>query len=96
MAIRSMNRFNPLVRQVRRAALLRAPAVLSDGRLLESFLTCRDEAAFAMLVKRHGPLVLGVCRRVIGNLHDAEDAFQRNREPCWTGSASRITSPGRH
>src|SRR5260221_6593076 len=76
MATRSMNRFNPLVRQVRRAALLRAPTVLSDGRLLESFLTCRDEVAFAMLVKRHGPMVLGVCRRVIGNLHDAEDAFQ--------------------
>jgi RNA polymerase sigma factor (sigma-70 family) len=76
MPTRSMDPLNRLVRHVRRAALMRAPCVLSDGRLLESFLVCRDEASFAMLVKRHGPMVLGVCRRIIGNLHDAEDAFQ--------------------
>jgi RNA polymerase sigma factor (sigma-70 family) len=49
---------------------------VSDGRLIESFQRHRDETAFAELVRRHGPMVLGVCRNILHNVHDAEDAFQ--------------------
>jgi RNA polymerase sigma factor (sigma-70 family) len=48
----------------------------SDADLLESFVSRRDELAFSTLVRRHGPMVLGVCRRVIRRHADAEDAFQ--------------------
>jgi RNA polymerase sigma factor (sigma-70 family) len=47
-----------------------------DALLLEQFIECRDEAAFAALVRRHGSMVMGVCRRLLHDQHDAEDAFQ--------------------
>src|SRR5687767_7254020 len=48
----------------------------SDERLLERFLSRREEGAFAALLRRHGPMVWGVCRRLLPCAHDAEDAFQ--------------------
>src|SRR5579885_3017820 len=47
-----------------------------DRQLLDDFAACRDEAAFAALVSRHGAMVLRVCRRVLRHEEDAEDAFQ--------------------
>lgn len=48
----------------------------SDGLLLARFHRDGDETAFALLVQRHGPMVLSVCRRVLGDSPDADDAFQ--------------------
>jgi RNA polymerase sigma-70 factor (ECF subfamily) len=48
----------------------------SDAELLARFLARRDEAAFAAIVARHGPMVLRVCRRILADAHAAEDCFQ--------------------
>ncbi len=56
--------------------LQQAGSGLTDGQLLGRFIATRDETSFVALVRRHGPMVLGVCRRVLHNSHDAEDAFQ--------------------
>jgi RNA polymerase sigma factor (sigma-70 family) len=58
------------------AILAKDGGTRSDGTLLQQYIELRDERAFAALVRRHGPMVLGVCHRVLGNLDDAEDAFQ--------------------
>src|SRR5215471_5216606 len=65
-----------VVRCLRRLVDPRDTVQRSDRQLLDLFITARDETAFATLVRRHGPLVLSVCRRVLGDRHDAEDAFQ--------------------
>src|SRR5947209_1823132 len=64
---------HPLVRYVRALAAPSGTAGLTDAQLLERFADLGDEAAFAALVSRHGPLVLGACRRVLRHWHDAED-----------------------
>src|SRR6516164_7916227 len=64
-----------LLRHIRKLAA-HAEEADSDWELLRRFSQGRDEEAFAILLRRHGPMVLRVCRRLAGNDADAEDAFQ--------------------
>jgi RNA polymerase sigma factor (sigma-70 family) len=67
---------NRVLTHLRRLALRHEPGGTTDAQLLERFLARREEVAFEELVRRHGPMVLGVCRRVLGEPHAAADAFQ--------------------
>jgi RNA polymerase sigma factor (sigma-70 family) len=67
---------NEVLRHLRRLTDAEGVRELTDGELLERFHRRREEVAFAALVERHGPLVWGVCRRVLHDAHLAEDAFQ--------------------
>src|SRR5262245_26434551 len=69
-------RISAVVDELRRAALLPEAVGLRDGELLDAFVSRRDPSALAALVRRHGPMVWGVCRRLLRDYHDAEDAFQ--------------------
>jgi RNA polymerase sigma factor (sigma-70 family) len=71
MAISHMNRVIDHLRK-----LARDGVETTDGQLLECFVSRGEEAALEALVLRHGPMVWGVCRRLLPNHHDAEDAFQ--------------------
>src|SRR5262245_57565093 len=65
-----------MLEHLRRCALAGVEVDLSDGQLLECFVSERDETALAVLVRRHAPMVWGVCRRILRGHHDVEDAFQ--------------------
>jgi RNA polymerase sigma factor (sigma-70 family) len=82
------NPINEVVPHLRRALAQQGAAERTDGQLLEDYVSRRDEAALVALVHRHGQMVWGVCRRILSNHHDAEDAFQATflvlvrRAPC--------------
>src|SRR6185437_11178507 len=78
-----------------------------DAQLLESYLRHPEDGAFEAVLHRHGPMVLGVCRRILGDEHDAEDAFQatflvlvrkaativpRDRLGCWLHGVAQRTA----
>lgn len=69
-------RAGAVLHQIHRLIERDDPENLSDRELLECFILRRDEAAFATLLHRHGPMVMRVCRRVLHDWHAAEDAFQ--------------------
>jgi RNA polymerase sigma factor (sigma-70 family) len=66
---------SPVIRYIRRMAASGADRV-DDRQLLDRFVTHRDEAVFAALLQRYGPLVWGLCRRILRSRDDADDAFQ--------------------
>src|ERR1700704_3284755 len=70
------NPVNEVIQHLRSTMLLREGDELTDGQLLERCVSRGESGALEALVRRHGPLVWGVCRRVLRNHHDAEDAFQ--------------------
>ena len=69
-------RYGLVLREVGRLLGGGSVASLGAGQLLERFADSRDEAAFEALVSRHGPMVLGTCRRMLSDPHDVDDAFQ--------------------
>src|SRR5947209_6715102 len=73
MATRPLNQ---LFQHLRSAAVLSNEAERTDSQLLDGFVSRRDDKALEALVRRHAPMVWGVCRRVLRDHHDAEDAFQ--------------------
>ena len=73
-----------LMPALRRVVLVGTRADRTDGQLLAAFVTDRDADAFAPLVRRHGPMVLGVCRRVIGD-STCRGRLSGRRSWCWRG-----------
>lgn len=84
-----------LLRHLRHLAGSGQQSERTDRQLLQCFAARHDEDAFALLVRRHGAMVFGVCRRLLSDSHDAEDAFratfvllaQKADSARWQGGA---------
>jgi RNA polymerase sigma factor (sigma-70 family) len=90
MAARQLNEF---MRHLRRVLDRQDASGITDGELVKRYVQQRDETAFEALLRRHGPMVFGVCRRVLHHQHDAEDAFQATFL-IFVSKASSLRSPG--
>ena len=66
----------PILKHVRRLMAAGGAEGKTDGELLRAFAERHDQAIFAVLVRRHGPMVFNLCRRVLRHQQDAEDVFQ--------------------
>jgi RNA polymerase sigma factor (sigma-70 family) len=86
-------RLSKAVWQLRGTLARQETARLTEADLWDRYVQQRDEAAFEALVRRHGPMVLSVCRRILRNHHDAEDAFQATFLVLVRRAAS-LQSPG--
>ena len=69
-------RLGLVLRHIHELVASRTAGEQTDRKLLQRFAADHDEAAFAEIVQRHGRMVFGVCRRVLGDAHEAEDTFQ--------------------
>ena len=78
-----------LIAPLRRLAAARDPHRRTDGQLLTAFVRHHDPAAFEAIVRRHGPMVLGVCRRVIGHAARTPTTPSRRCSWCWPGGPRR-------
>jgi RNA polymerase sigma factor (sigma-70 family) len=79
-----------ILRHLRRAVALPDSGCPSDEQLLSLFVGTRDDEAFEALVRRHGPMVLRVCHRILGDPHEADDAFQATFLVLATKAASVV------
>jgi RNA polymerase sigma factor (sigma-70 family) len=70
------SRMSKVIHQLHSAAMRWEAVDLTDGQLLDAFVKRREQAALEVLVRRHAPMIWSVCRRILDNHHDAEDAFQ--------------------
>ncbi|HYV39464.1 MAG TPA: sigma-70 family RNA polymerase sigma factor [Gemmataceae bacterium] len=70
------SRWDSVIQDIRRMASLSGAANLPDRELLDAFVVKHDQVAFEVLVRRYGPMVFGVCKRILRQAQDAEDAFQ--------------------
>src|SRR5262245_30909504 len=97
-AVMATTSWRTTVGQLRRWA--KTPAGAGDDELLRQFALSRDEAAFAELVRRHGALVLGIARRVLGEHHAAEDVLQASflllARKAWRVRWRRSIAPWLH